>query len=369
MSLFAELKRRNVFRVVAMYAVLSWLLLQIAEVVFSFMGVADSAGRILIAYLAIGFIPVVLFSWVYEITPEGVKLESEVDRTQSITSHTAKKLDLAVIVMLLVALGIFLVERFSDSSDPAEQAKEEQAPAASPAASQSTSELARSVAVLPFTDRSSEPDPNRFVDGIHDDLLTQLAKIAAIKVISRTSVMEYRDTTKNLRQIGEELGVATIMEGAVQRIGNRMRINAQLIDASSDEHLWAESYDRELTAANVFDIQTEIARAIAAALEATLSPSEEKQLERRGTDNLEALAAYQRARRLYDRFAFSQNQSAVEAELEHVLALDPNFVSAWAYLARSRLARWWAGSEDPADLEGAWEAIEKGYRERTGHRS
>ena len=389
MSLLAELKRRNVFRVVGAYVVLSWLLLQVGDVIFDFLDVDDSAGRILIALLAIGFIPVVLFSWIYELTPEGVKKESEVDRSQSITGETGRKLDYATIAMIAIGIGFVLSDRFvferpadqplESSVELTEEGAEAQQSVETPAggsegdratswsvpggrtAEREASEGAEaSVAVLPFNDRSSEPDPNRFVEGIHDDLLTQLAKIGSLKVISRTSVMEYQGTTKNLRQIGEELGVETIMEGAVQRVGERVRINAQLIDASSDEHLWAETFDREMTAANVFDIQTEIAKAIANALQATLSPQETEQLERRSTDNLDALAAYQRARRLYDRYAFTLNQDTVETELAQALALDPDYVSAWALLARSSLARWWGGSEDPADLQAAWDAIEKG---------
>jgi TolB-like protein/predicted Zn-dependent protease len=213
--------------------------------------------------------------------------------------------------------------------------------------------------VLPFTNRSAEADTAFFVDGVHDDLLTQLAKIGALKVISRTSVMEYRDTTKNLRQIGEELGVSTIMEGAVQRVGDRVRINAQLIDAETDEHLWAETFDRELSAQSVFELQSDIARAIANALQATLSPMEEERLGRALTNNLDALAAYQRARQLDDEVAFTGTDIAT-LEARRAVELDPQFTAAWALLARILLASWWSGNEDPRLREEAWQAIEAG---------
>ncbi len=151
------------------------------------------------------------------------------------------------------------------------------------------------MAVLPFAFRSSNEEDQFFAEGMHDDLLTQLAKIGSLKVISRTSVLEYKDTTKKIPEIAAELGVSTIVEGGVQRSGSRIRFNAQLIDAKTDEHLWAETYNRELTAENLFDIQAEIARAIAQALQATLSPEEEASIDRALTNNLEAWESYQRA--------------------------------------------------------------------------
>ena len=358
MSLIKELKRRNVIRVGLLYAVSAWLVLQVADVLAGLFALPDWSMRFVGFVLLLGFPIVVVFSWVFELTPEGLKREKEIAPEDSITAHTARRLDIAVIVLLAVAIGLFALDRFG-TRQPIETTSPQ---ALGPSADQSqpaSERDRRSVAVLPFTNRSVEEDTALFVDGVHDDLLTQLAKIGELKVISRTSVMEYRDTIKNLREIGNELGVATIMEGAVQRAGDRVRINAQLIDAETDEHLWAETYDRELTAASIFDIQTEIARAIASALQTTLSSEEAERLERHPTDNLDALAAYQRARSLDDRGFFS-NPDAIEAELREALRLDPDFAAAWAMLARNDLGQLWTGDDDPKRLESARDAITKG---------
>ena len=196
-------------------------------------------------------------SWAYEITPEGVKREKDVDRSQSITHQTGRKLDFIIIGVMAVAIAYFLVDKFVWVGEE-------------PATTVAVSEERPSVAVLPFANRSANEDDAFFVDGIHDDLLSHISKIGSIKTISRTSVLQYRDTTKTIPQIAEELGVATVLEGGVQRAGQQVRINVQLIDARTDEHLWSEIYDRQLSAANIFTIQSEIATAIAEALQATL---------------------------------------------------------------------------------------------------
>ena len=218
----------------------------------------------------------------------------------------------------------------------------------------------KSIAVLPFSTRSKVEDDQFFSDGMHDDLLTQLAKIGELKVISRTSVMEYRDTTKNLREIAAELGVTNILEGAIQRSGNQVRINVQLIDAQTDEHLWAEIYDRELTAENLFAIQTEIAKAIAAALHATLSPEEQQRIEQTAlTQNLEALQAYRRGRLLVED-GDDESLKRAQQETELALQLDPSFAAAWALLARVHMGMVWSGDRSDTRLTAARQAIEKG---------
>ena len=277
-GLFLELKRRNVFRVAIAYIVASWLLVQAADLVLDVIGAADWVLRSVVVLLALGFLPAVIISWVFEMTPEGVKKESEIDRGQSITHHTAKKLDMVTIGLLVAAIALVAIDRYlPESSIPEDGAISEVAalPDTSPSDSvteQATVYAEKTIAVLPFANRSNQDDDLFFTDGIHDDLLTQLAKIHDLKVISRTSVMEYRDTTKNLREIGSELEVNTILEGGIQKVGNRVRINAQLIEVETDRHLWAESYDRELTAENIFDIQSEIAREIVRAVAIELTP-------------------------------------------------------------------------------------------------
>jgi len=370
-SLVAELKRRNVFRVAAAYAVLSWLVLQVADVLLDALELPAAYSKFIVVLLVLGFIPALVFSWVYELTPEGLKRESEVDRDESVTNRTAHKLNAAIVVLLAVAVGIFAIDRLvmnrpaapaTPVAESAPPAREERAalpvegvpevaeppPKAQPAEA--------SVAVLPFTTRSRNEDDQFFSDGVHDDLLTQLAKIGSLRVISRTSVMDYRETTKRIPEIADELGVATIVEGAVQRSGNMVRITAQLIDADTDEHLWAESYDRELTAENLFAIQTEIATSIAGALKTTLSPEEEAALRRRLTDDLEALEAYQRAKWLLDTFSVEAFRTA-EQELAYAVERDPEFAGAWAMLARAHLAHYWFGTSTAERRQKAWEAI------------
>ena len=199
---------------------------------------------------------------------------------------------------------------------------------------------------MPFAHRSSNQDDIYFTDGVHDDLLAQLAKIGAFKVISRTSVMEYRDTTKNLRQIGEELDVGAIMEGAVQRSGDRVRITVQLIDAQHDEHLWAETYDRRLTTDNLFDIQTEIAQAIAIAMQSTLTDSEIASFSRAPTENLEAYELYLQGRRFTlgstsVGISLTGYQTAIQL-YEEAISKDPRFALAFVGLAEAPLTNSWS---------------------------
>ena len=267
------------------YAVSTWILLQLTDVLTQILGLPEWAPKLILLMLLVGFVPALIIAWAFELTPEGIKLEREVVRSESITPRTGRKLDYIIFVSLGLSLGYFIWEsRFEQKSAEVETAKEaalieepvvETVEPVEPEIDLEALDIDKnSIAVLPFANRSADAEDIYFTDGIHDDLLTQLSRIDAFSVISRTSVMEYRHTTKNLRQIAQELGVANVMEGSVQRAGERVRINVQLIDAYTDEHMWAEIYDRELTTNNLFDIQTEIAKAIAVALKATLTDSE-----------------------------------------------------------------------------------------------
>ncbi len=240
-SFYRELKRRNVVKVAVAYAVVGWILVEVASVVMPGFGAPDWVFKVVMFLVFLGFPLAVIFAWAFELTPEGLKRTEQVPVEQSITGRTGRKLDFAIIGLLVVALGISVILHFEDDEGGT-------------VAVQESARSHLSIAVLPFTSRSTDPENALFADGIHDDLLTTLAKIGSLKVISRTSVMEYRDTTKNLKEIGNELGVANVMEGAVQKFGNSVRINVQLIDADTDEHLWAESYDREMTTKNLFAI-------------------------------------------------------------------------------------------------------------------
>lgn len=366
MSLFKELKRRNVIKVAIAYAVSTWILLQLTDVLTQILGLPEWAPKLILLMLIVGFLPALIIAWAFELTPEGIKLESEVERSKSITPKTGRKLDYIIIVSLGLSLGYFIWEsRFEQKTAALESATETvviEEPVVEPVEPAIEPEAldidANSIAVLPFANRSADNDDIYFTDGIHDDLLTQLSKIDAFSVISRTSVMEYRDTTKNLKQIARELSVANVMEGSVQRAGDRVRINVQLIDANTDEHLWAEIYDRELTTSNLFDIQSEIAKAIAVALKATLTDSELADVSDVPTENVAAYDLYLQGRRFGQKETMSDYRTAIDLYRES-LALDPNFKFAWIGLARSHMTNYWVYGGNPADRDLAFEAIEK----------
>jgi TolB-like protein len=351
MGLITELKRRNVIRVGIAYIVGAWLLAQIADLVLDVIGAPDIVLRSVVAVLALGFLPAVVFAWVFEMTPEGVKKESEIDRSQSITEQTGKKLNLATIMMVIAAVVFVVAERYwpqevtsgseiaSQQGMVGETSEDARTPDPAPLPVNE-----KSIAVLPFANRSNQQDDLFFTDGIHDDLLTQLAKIHDLTVISRTSVMEYRDTRKNLKEIGAELNVGTILEGGIQKVGNRVRINAQLIEVATDKHLWAETFDRELTAENIFDIQSEIARKIVQAVAGELTPEEEQLLSEVPTRNLAAYEAYLQAREIIRSANYSRSrEDAAQPLLEKAVALDPEYADAHAQLANIYGQAYWRG--------------------------
>ena len=328
MSFIDELKRRNVLRVAIAYIVTAWLLLQVADVVLNNIEAPDWVFQAILLLVALGFPFALIFAWAFELTPEGLKREHEVDRSESITYVTGRKLDFTIIGVMAIAIAYFLADKFVWVGEE-------------PATTVAISEERPIVAVLPFKATGSD-DGGFLAGGLHDDLLTRLAKLDAFKVISRTSMMEYGGTTKNMRQIGDELGAGYILEGGVQALGNRVRINAQLIDATADEHIWADTYDRELTAANLFDVQAELAMAIAGQLRTALTDSDRALMNEVPTQSTEAYNAYLRGLELLDTTGFSISKlSAVAAEFEEAVRLDPEFAHAWARLsqARSRLVQ------------------------------
>jgi TolB-like protein/tetratricopeptide (TPR) repeat protein len=344
LEIFKELQRRNVFRVALGYIVSSWLLAQVADLVLENIGSPEWVMQSFMLLLALGFPVVVFFSWAFEVTPEGIKRESEIDHSQSITHVTGRKLDRAIFIVLLVALAYFAYDKFilDPQRDAAlvedmEQAGIEQESTDPIAAEEKLTERdgPPMLAVLPFVSANLEGDSEFFATGVHDDLLTQLAQLQSIRVISRTSVLEYKDTTSNIREIGKELGADAILEGGVQSAGQQIRINAQLIDARTDEHLWAQTYDRELTPANIFEVQTEIARAITSALQTTLTVQDNMQLNVLPTENMAAYRAYHRALEIRDGpGGWSESEAdAFRQALEEAVTLDPTFTRAWAELA------------------------------------
>ncbi len=322
-SLIEELKRRNVLRVAATYAVIAWIIIEAGSVLLPTFGASESVFQTYVIVVVAGFLVSMVVAWVFEVTPEGVKLEKNVDHSESITPTTRRRLDFIFVGLLVIALGISVTLNVTGMRN---------ANVAPPAAVVDRS----SIAVLPFTSRSTDPQNQLFADGIHDDLLTRLANVSALKVISRTSVMEYRDTTKNLREIGEELGVGVVLEGAVQRVGDSVRINAQLIDATTDEHIWAKSYDRQLSMANLFAIQSEISAEIAWAMSAALTDEEQLRLANIPTDSLAAYNLYTQGRdNLYKRLLDTMQKA--REQFEAAIALDPDYAEAYNGLAESVL--------------------------------
>jgi len=337
MSLFSELERRNVIRVGVAYIVVAWLIIQVAETLFPLFGFGDGPARIVVIVLAIGFGPALIISWAFELTPDGLKRDSDVNPESSIAPSTGKKLDRTIMVVLVLALAYFGFDKFVldpqrdfDITESATRAGADQAREEARLGMLSD----KSIAVLPFTNRSERKEDEYFTDGMHDELLTRLSRIAALKVISRTSVMRYRDTEKTIPEIARELSVATILEGGVQRSGNQVRINVQLIDAHTDEHLWAEIYDRELSAENLFAIQSEISTAIADALKAALSPEERSLVYDLPTSNLDAYNHYLRGRQRMAARGKEDLENAL-AEFEQAAEIDPEFALAWVGIGDS----------------------------------
>ncbi len=316
-SFLRELKRRNVYKVGAMYAVGGWLLVQVATQVLPLFEVSALALRLIVLAVAAGFPIALVVSWVYEVTPQGIARTANIAPDESITQHTGQKLNYVIIATLAVAVIFLFVQHYllpRRATDPAAAVSE------------------RSVAVLPFENLSDEKSSAYFASGIQDEILTRLAKIGALKVISRTSTQHYASSPANLPEIARQLGVANILEGSVQKVGDAVHINVQLIRAATDDHLWAEVYNRKLD--DIFGVEAEVAGAIADKLNAKLSGAEQAALTKKPTENLAAYDAYLRARALsvagYD-FATTRKVTAAYTE---AVRLDPDFAEAWANLAR-----------------------------------
>src|SRR2546430_6474468 len=359
----AELKRRNVYKVAVAYAIVSWLLIQIATQVFPFFEIPNWVVRLVVLLLIIGF-PIALFlSWAFEITPEGIKRAEDVDVGKSITHQTGRKLVWTTAVLAVVAIALFAYQVWRSKStvgSVTSSSRSEETTASIPK---------KSIAVLPFENLSRDPDNAFFTDGVQDEILTDLAKVADLKVISRTSVMQYKTgAQRNLREIGQQLGVAHLLEGSVQRAANKVRVNAQLIDARNDAHLWAQTYDRDL--ADVFAIQSEIAKAIADQLQTKLSPNEKKAIEQPPTTDLAAFDLYSRAKSLLLMANFSATvdpdlQKAIEL-LDEAVKRDPSFFDAYCQLARAHESLYAVTGSDhtPARLALAEAALQAATRLR-----
>src|SRR5438309_6212762 len=255
-NFFSELKRRNVLRMAGLYLVGAWLVVQVAGTVLPMFGAPEWLPRTIVVLLAIGFVPAMIFSWVFELTPQGVKREDDMAPERSITPQTGRRMDRMIIVVLVLALGYFAFDKFVLTP------RREAALVSSAAPNESKSVInEKSIAVLPFENWSEDKANAYFADGIQDEILTRLSKIADLKVISRTSTQHYKSAPENLPEIARQLGVAHIVEGSVQKSGESVRVNVQLIKAANDSHLWADTFDRKLT--DIFSVESEVAKAIA----------------------------------------------------------------------------------------------------------
>jgi TolB-like protein/Tfp pilus assembly protein PilF len=362
-SFFGELKRRNVIRMAGLYLVGAWLVVQVAGTVLPMFGAPEWLSRTIVVLLAIGFFPAVIFSWVFELTPQGLKRDQDVAPEKSIAPQTGRRMDRMIIVVLALALGYFAFDKFALTP------RREAALMASAVPNESKSVIdAKSIAVLPFENLSRDPDNAFFTDGVQDEILTDLAKIADLKVISRTSVMQYKaGIVRNLREIGQQLGVGHLLEGSVQRAGNKVRVNAQLINARTDVHEWAENYDRPIN--DVFAIQSEIAKAIADQLQAKLSPNEKASIEKPPTTDVTAFDLYSRARNLLLTTSFSATGGPTYLRaidlLNQALARDPSFLLAQCQLVYAHANLYFLGI-DHTDARRALAdaAVEAAFRIR-----
>ncbi|MDX1461111.1 MAG: hypothetical protein R3348_08650, partial [Xanthomonadales bacterium] len=306
----------------ALYIVGGWVLMQVCDVLFPVLDVPERALRYVFFALLAGFPAALVFGWFYDIGPTGIRRTPPAGPSQVGEPAPLRRSDYVILAALLAVVGAIIYGTVGRV-------------AIEPAATAANLPKQRTgppmVAVLPFTTTAREGDSQFFATGVHDDLLTQLSKLQSLRVISRTSVMEYQDVARNLRQIAAELGADVIMEGGIQVAGEQIRINAQLIDARSDEHLWAETYDRQLTTTNIFEVQSDIARAISESMHTTLTEQDQDQLNIIPTDNMAAYRAYRRAMDMFEEGGVYRNPE-YRAALEEAVALDPTFTRAWAEL-------------------------------------
>ena len=328
MNLFTELKRRGVFQAGMAYTVVSWLLIQVASIMFPTFEVPDWYMKATVLVLMLGFPLALAVAWIFQLTSKGLIRTEDADKlsVDEVVHHGT--VNHVIIGLLSAAVLLFALDKFywKTGIDPA------------PASARP------SIAVLPFENISRDKINDPFAIGIHDDLLTQMSKIKAFRTVSRTSVLRYAETEKSIPEIAKELGVTTILEGGVQRSADRIRINAKLIDAATDTNEWAETFDRQLTAANIFSIQSDISRSIAQTVGATLTPDEERSLDAIPTQSLAAYEAYANARARLDGMGQAQTSEAV-SNFTLATEIDPQFAAAWAGLCVAHLSLYARTSE------------------------
>ena len=343
-SFFAELKRRNVYKVAVAYAVVAWLLIQAASILFPTFEAPSWVMKVFVTIVAAGFPIALVLAWAFELTPEGIKRSDEVPPSESIAHRTGRKLLAIVAVLALIAVGLLAFQLTRRNS---------------PVSAQRISAIPlKSIAVLPFANLSEDKANAYFADGIQDEILTRLSRITELKVISRTSTQQYQSKPGNVPEIAKQLGVAHILEGSVQRLGDQVRVNVQLIKAEGDSHLWADTYDRKLT--DVFAVESEVAQRIADSLEARLTGHEQEQVSNVPTQNPQAYDEYLRGRVILNKQGYHEVENAV-AHLRKAVELDPQYAQAWAQLATAESLRY-LQERTAAQLERARAAGETAVR-------
>ena len=326
MNFFAELKRRNVYKVAVAYAVVGWVIAQIATQIFPFLEIPNWVVRLVIVLIAIGFPIALVIAWAFEATPEGVRRTEDVDLNAQKRAPKKHAWIYVVVVGAAFSIGLFFVGRYSVRNT----------------AGAAGAELsAKSIAVLPFDNLSRDPDNAYFAEGVQDEILTRLAKVADLKVISRTSTQRFKSAPSDLREIAKQLGVMNILEGSVQKANDQVRVNVQLINALTDAHLWADTYDRKLI--DIFSVESEIAKTIADTLQAKLSGSEKQMMAAAPTTDTTAYELYHKGRSLWEKRSGDNIPKAI-AFYEQAIARDPNYALAYAGLSSAYIILpFWAG--------------------------
>ena len=314
-NFFAELKRRNVYKVAIAYGVVAWLLMQVASQIFPFFEIPNWGVRLVVLLLVIGFPVAIILAWAFELTPEGLKRTEVADELPR-KSEQNRAWIYVVIIAGVVAAGLFFFGRYTSSKQGAEMSE-------------------KSIAVLPFENRSEDKTNAYFAEGVHDEILTRLSKIADLKVTSRTSTQHYKSAPKNLAEIAKQLGVAHVLEGSVQKSGDEVRVNVQLIKAANDSQVWAETFDRKLT--DIFSVESDVAKAIADQLRAHITRQEEQVIAAKPTKNIEAYDAYLRGRYFWNKRTSDGIKHAIE-HFQQSIERDPDFALGYVGLADSYIA-------------------------------
>jgi len=341
-SFFAELKRRNVYKVAVAYAIVGWLLVQVATQVFPFLEIPNWVVRLVIVLVAAGFPIALIIAWAFELTPEGIKRTEDVDSQAGAISHNRTWI-YVVVIGAAISMALFFLGRYTAGS---------KTPTAAP------NELsAKSIAVLPFDNLSRDPDNAFFAEGVQDEILTRLAKVADLKVIARTSTQKFKSAPENLPEIAKQLGVMHILEGSVQKANDQVRVNVQLVNAMTNAHLWAEIYDRKLT--DIFAVESDIAKTIADTLQAKLTGSEKQMMASQPTTDTTAYESYHKGRSLWEKRTGDNIPKAIEF-YEQAIGRDPNYALAYAGLANAYvLLPYYTGARRSDSLTKAKEAALK----------